>query len=155
MIDKPFQLHIVPYKDGNYGVALFQERLKKMKKILRQQTDNNSSARSPLHIVSVWGSPLHAITDQLLDILKHNGYRATDLSRTRKAPFVLNEESGVRLGLLMTTVKPLRKLARVEAISGGLRSMGAEEAYYWFSKCTSGDSARRAQRALRILMAEE
>jgi len=37
----------------------------------------------------------------------------------------------------------------------GLLAMPAEEAYYWYSKCAYGPLARRAQRALRILLAQE
>jgi len=33
--------------------------------------------------------------------------------------------------------------------------MSAEEAYYWFSKCTAGPDAVRAQKALRVLLAGE
>jgi hypothetical protein len=33
--------------------------------------------------------------------------------------------------------------------------MTDEEAYYWFSKSTAATTARRAQRAMRVLLAEE
>jgi hypothetical protein len=152
---KPFQLSIVPRDGSNYGVALFQERIGKGNEGIGENDGGSLFPKSSSHIVTVWGAPLHAVTDHLLDVLKRNGYRATDLSRTRKAPFNLDEESGVRLGLLLAAVKPVRKLSRIEDISGALRSMGAEEAYYWFSKCTAGEDIRRAQRALRILLAKE
>lgn len=155
MSDRPFQLHIVPHENGNYGVDLFQERLGKRNKETWEKGRDTQSAHQPFHIVKAWGLPLHAVTDQLLEVLKRNGYRATDFSRTRKAPFALDEESGVRLGLLLAAVKPLRKLSRIEAISGAIRGMGAEEAYYWFSKCTAGEDIHRARKALRILLAEE
>jgi hypothetical protein len=61
----------------------------------------------------------------------------------------------VRLGLVFLTVKPLTKLLRVETISSGIRQMPSEEAYYWYSKCTAGATAERAQRALRVLLAAE
>jgi len=77
------------------------------------------------------------------------------LQRGRKAPFRLSEEDGVRLGLLFLAVKPLHKLARIEAVSERIRSMEPEELYYWFSKGTSTAEGHRAQRALRILIAEE
>jgi hypothetical protein len=155
MSEKPFQLRIVPRENGDYGVALFQKQIGQGDKATRRQDDSPRVPLSPRPLITVWGTPLRAATDQLLDALKRNGYRATDLSRTRKAPFALDEESGVRLGLLLVAVKPLRKLTRIEAISAALRSMAAEEVYYWFSKCTAGESLRRAQRALRILLAEE
>ena len=44
---------------------------------------------------------------------------------------------------------------RIEAIGQGVQAMGDEEAYYWFSKCSAGPDALRAQKALRILLAGE
>ncbi len=44
---------------------------------------------------------------------------------------------------------------RIEAIGQGVQAMGDEEAYYWFSKCSAGSDALRAQKALRILLAGE
>jgi hypothetical protein len=41
------------------------------------------------------------------------------------------------------------------SISEQVRGMTDEEAYYWFSKTTAAKTARRAQRALRVLFAEE
>ena len=72
-------------------------------------------------------------------------------SRFRDLP----EAVGVRLGLVFLAVKPLSKLDRVEAISQGIRHMTLEELYYWYSKCTASDTAERAQKALRVLLAAE
>jgi len=33
--------------------------------------------------------------------------------------------------------------------------MGDEEAYCWFSKCSAGADALRAQKALRVLLSDE
>jgi hypothetical protein len=84
-----------------------------------------------------------------------SGYRATDLSRSRKAPFQFNEEIGVRLGLLLLAVKPLRKSSRMTDISERVQAMASEEAYYWFSKTTDHHLGRRSQKAMRILLAKE
>ena len=59
------------------------------------------------------------------------------------------------MGLVFVAVKPLGKLRRVEAISHGIRQMPLEEVYYWYSKCTAADTADRAQKALRVLLAAE
>ena len=104
-------------------------------------------------VIRIWGTAFRATADRILAALKDNGYRASELSRARKAPFLLSEESGVRLGLLFVAAKPLRKLARIEAISDAIWAMGPEETYYWFSKCTDPATARRARRALRVLLA--
>jgi hypothetical protein len=105
--------------------------------------------------VELGGSLLKAVADQVLDSLRQNEYKVTDLSLSRREPFVLSEESGVRLGLLFMAVRPITKMTRVEAISAGIRAMTSEELYYWFSKCTSVASAERAQKSLRLLLADE
>jgi hypothetical protein len=98
--------------------------------------------------------------ESVLAAIKRAGYRATDIGPARRAPFQLGEEDAVRLGLLFQAVKPLRKASRIESLSEHVRSMEPEEVLYWFAKTASSvsmesSSARRAQRALRILMAEE
>ena len=143
MSKKPFHLQVVPSETGIYGVELHQDQFKKgngMERFLISKLD---------------GPPLQSVTDRVLEALKKNGYRSVDLSRGRKAPFDLDEETGVRLGLVFVAVKPLRKMARIEAISSSVNAMAAEEAYYWFAKCTSGEHNRRAQKSMRILLAEE
>lgn len=95
------------------------------------------------------------MTNILLSHIKKNGHKVTILSRGRKAPINLNESSGVSIGLLVLTLKPLRKIRRMERIADRISSMEPEEAYYWYSKCTESDEGRRAQRALRILLSEE
>jgi hypothetical protein len=106
-------------------------------------------------VVNLGGDTLRAVADHVMDALRQAGYKPTDLGPSRKAPFYLPEAVGVRLGLVMLAVKPLSKLGRVEAIASGIRTMPPEEAYYWYSKCTARDTAERAQKALRVLLAGE
>jgi len=105
--------------------------------------------------VELGGDSLRTVADVVLEALRQNGYKPTDLSAARRQPFVLSEESGVRLGLVFLAVKPVTKLNRIEAISQGVRQMTAEELYYWYSKCTGAPAAERAQKALRVLLSEE
>ena len=153
MIPRPFELRIIPlatrvaarqHEDG-YGLALYQQPVRARVRLSQDQ--------DPQLVVRVWGTAFRATVDRILAALKDNGYRASELSKARKAPFLLSEESGVRLGLLFLAAKPLRKLPRIESISGAISAMGPEEAYYWFSKCTDAFISRRGQRALRILLA--
>jgi hypothetical protein len=106
-------------------------------------------------IITLNGDNLRAVADHVIEALRQADYRATDLSPDRREPFYLPEAVGVRLGLVFLAVKPLSKLRRVEAISQGIRQMPLEEAYYWYSKCTATDTAERAQKALRMLLAAE
>lgn len=140
--EKPFELRVLPRDDDDYGLALHQWLLAA-----------NGETLKPQRLVELAGDSLRAVADHVLEALRKSGYKVTDLSRNRRQPFQLDEETGLRLGLLFLAVRPLTRMDRVEAISGGLRIMPSEEAYYWFSKCTAEASAANAQRALRILLA--
>jgi len=133
MSKRQFTLHVLPREDGTYGVEL------------REHVNGRHSGR---RVVRVWGPPFQASLDQVLEALRRSGYRASDLHRGRKAPFELKEAWGVRVGLLLLALKPLRKTTRMEQVAAAIREMPDEEAYYWFSKAVG---SQRAQRALRIL----
>ncbi|NIO69360.1 MAG: ASCH domain-containing protein [Anaerolineae bacterium] len=148
--EKPFELRVVPRDDSDYGLALYQWPV-----AANAGQESNSRPAKPQRLVSLAGDPLRAVADHVLEALRKSGYKVTDLSRNRRQPFQLDEETGLRLGLLFLAVKPLTRMDRVEAISSALRTMPSEEAYYWFSKCTAEASAANAQRALRILLAGE
>jgi hypothetical protein len=136
---RQFELRTFPH-GKEYGLAIYS----------RGSQDEDFQ-----RVVRIWGAPQKAITDHIIGALKKSGYNATSLSPKRKKPFELEEEQGVRLGLLFMAVKPLRKYNRMEAISNRMRNMGSEEAYYWYSKCTSGENPRRSRRSFRILEAKE
>jgi hypothetical protein len=143
--DKPFELRVVPRGGRDYALSLWQWPVK----------SNDSRRAEPDRLVELWGTQLRAVSDHVLEALRKGGHKVTDLSRARREPFQLDEETGLRLALLFLAVKPLTKLSRIEAISSQMRSMPSEEAYYWFSKCTATSTASRAQQAVRILLAEE
>ena len=75
------------------------------------------------------GDALRAVVDHLLNALRVNDYRATDLApgSGREEPFYLDELTGIRLALIMLAVKPLRRHDRIEAIGRGVQAMGDEE----------------------------
>jgi hypothetical protein len=152
--ERPFELRVVPDRDGRYRLALYQWPVAANAKG-KHNGGQSSSPKKPQRLVELAGGPLQAVTDQVLEALRKAGYKATDLSAQRREPFGLTEETGVRLGLLFLAVKPLARMARIEAISSALRAMPSEEAYYWFSKCTASSIAVNAQRALRIMLAGE
>lgn len=149
--EKPFALHVQPVTGAATDYAL----------TLRQRVVERSAAEQPdaasrlETVVVISGDNLRAVADHVIEALRKAEYKATDLSAARRKPFYLPEEVGVRLGLVLLTVKPLHKLRRVEQISYGIRQMPSEEAYYWYSKCTAADTAERAQKALRALLAAE
>ena len=147
MIKKTFELRVVTDEPTDYGLALYRMPA-------RGESVNGSGHDWQL-VVRVDGTPMRAVMDQILVTLKQAGYRPSELSRSRKTPFLLSEELGVRLGLLMLAVKPLRKSSRMTDISEQVQSMASEEAYYWFSKTTDHHLGRRSQKAMRILLAKE
>lgn len=153
----PFELRLIPEADPktnqpSYRLGVFQ------RKLAPSAVQSTLYAQSPElmdRVVELGGSALRSVADQVLEALRSNGYRATDLNPKRLEPFLLQEEWGVRLGLLFLAVKPITKASRVEVISAGIRQMTSEELYYWYSKCTSRATAERAQKALRLLLADE
>lgn len=147
MSDKPFELRVVPNGSREYWLALYE---------MPARSQNLEGDSHDWHqVVRVRGVPMRAVIDQIMATIKKAGYRASDLAKTRKAPFHLAEEPGLRLGLLMLAVKPLRKTSRMADISEQVQSMTDEEAYYWFSKITDPDHGRRYTKAMRIMLARE
>lgn len=151
---RPFELQVTPDPQATaatgYALTLRQRVV--------EPTNDHLYGKPPARltgVVTLGGDALRAMADQVMDALRQAGYKPTDLGPDRKAPFYLPEAVGVRLGLAMLAVKPLSKAGRIEAISHGIRTMPPEEAYYWYSKCTARDTADRAQKALRVLLAGE
>ncbi len=147
MADDAFELRVQANGESQYGLALFQKP--------HRDRDRSGNAEDWQLVVRVHGQPMKAVLDQVLATIKKAGYRASDLARTREKPFCLSESQGVRLGLLFLAVKPLRKTSRMGDISEQVQGMTDDEAYYWFSKTTSTKTGRRAQKAMRVLLAEE
>lgn len=145
----PFVLYSLPEQQGGYRVALYQWT----------QRNGEAGERAPgaLWSIELGGDVLRAVADHLLAALRANGYKATDLGRATGSgeAFYLDELTGLRLALILMAAKPVTRHERIEAIGQGVQAMSAEEAYYWFSKCSAGPGAARAQKALRILLAAD
>lgn len=139
---RTFKLYVKPYKSEEIELLLSQEAA-------------IDESKEGLRKVSIRGVPLKIMMETLLSILKKQGYRPTEFSNKRKEPFELDEPSGVRLGVLMYSLKPLRKPSRMEQIMSEINRMSDEEVYYWYSKCSNKHHGRRAQRSLRILLSDE
>lgn len=149
--DKPFALHVQPLAESatDYALTLRQ-------RVVEPPDQERPEGAAQLEtVVTLSGDNLRAVADQVLEALRWAEYKATDLSANRRKPFYLPEDVGVRLGLVLLSVKPLTKIRRVEQISYGIRQMPSEEVYYWYSKCTAVDTAERAQKALRVLLSAE
>ena len=81
----------------------------------------------------------------------------TDLKRSRRTPFKLEEPDGVKLDLIFRAVKDLQKRTRIEDIVLGIDIMSREEALYWHSKIQQGSTKGKQNglRALRMLLGGE
>jgi hypothetical protein len=147
-------LYTLPDDRSAYRVVLYQWLLQRDDDAPERTQTNGRSAANTWKI-EISGDTLRAVADPLIRTLQQNSYKATDLARRLQTPFFLAEPSGLRLALIFLAVKPVSRHDRIEAIVNGIQSMSDEEAYYWFSKCSAGPVAQRAQRALRVLLAAE
>lgn len=145
MISRQFELQVFKTKGDEMGLA-FSEQPSKSDKSVKGVN---------IKEIKIWGLPFKVMTETLLKAIKRQGYRPTALSLKRKDPFILDETSGVRLGLFFFALKPLRKVSRMEDIITGIERMSDEEAYYWYAKCTNGRNSQKSRKALRILLASE
>ena len=143
-VPSAFELRTQPRDGLGYGVALY-----------RVDAQRGETYRTDELVVRVWGDPFRSVLDQVLAAIRRGGYRSADLNAKRRAPFRLAEEDGVRLALLFAAIKPLRKHRRIEEVARAVSSMEREEAYYWFSKVTTGLEQGRVRRALRIMVSDE
>ena len=140
---RPFDLYVTP--DGDtFRLALDQ-----------WPTRSDGPALAPVRLAALGGPQLQAVLDAVLAALRAGGYKPTDLTPKRRAPFHLPEAAGARLALVFWAVAPLTRFDRIETIARGLAAMPAEETLYWFSKCSAPASAPRARQALRVLLAGE
>ncbi|PKO21513.1 MAG: hypothetical protein CVU38_14375 [Chloroflexi bacterium HGW-Chloroflexi-1] len=154
---RPFELRVLAVSttdpgESAYRLALYQRLVEPPADQQRLYEPEPPTMR---RVAELGGPRLRAVADYTMEALRTDGYKPTDLGPGRREPFALDEETGVRLGLLFLAVRPITKVDRIEMIAQGIRAMTSEEAYYWYSKCTGGPAAERAQRALRVLLADE
>ena len=135
---RSFQLRVFPYGDDGFGVEL-------------QEETNGIGLR---RVARSWGPAMHSVDSHVLDSLRASGYRTSDLNRTRRKPFALDDSVGVRLGLAILATRPLRKMRRLEEVARAVAELSDDEAFYWYAKCTAHRTGRRAQRAFRDLVSD-
>ncbi|USR90953.1 hypothetical protein NEA10_19355 [Phormidium yuhuli AB48] len=139
-----FQLRVVPTGHNNFAVELYQCAYK------RAGEKRRPAAR---RIGRLKGQALVLSRMPIYTALKQNHYDPKTLSCKRKKPYILDESSGICLGLLFRALQRLRKLERIANIAAGVEAMTQEEAHYWFAKIESGQHPS-ALRALRVLLGE-
>lgn len=138
-----FSLRRQPHGERPWGVALWHVR----------QGNGVGGRHMRRLVVRVWGAPLRALSELVVESLRRAGHRVWELSPGTGRVFPLREEEAVRLALAMLAAKPLQKPSKLEAVVEAVGHMTPEEVYYWYAKCTTDGTGPRARRALRILLA--
>lgn len=118
---------------------------------LEEMARGDAPARPVAHLTA---DRTTRILEPVLVAVKASGHARSDLAPGRHEPLTLRESPGVRVALTMFATGPLRKHRRVDAAVAAIERLSDEEAYYWYGKCV-GQSASRARRSLRLLLAEE
>lgn len=134
---RSFSLEVLRNGSDGYGLDLFETT-----------TDGTSL------IVRLSAADVERLRPAITGAVATSRHPRTVLSPTRTAPIRLSEDSGVRLILQALGTAPIAKPVRAEAIRVGVDAMTPEEALYWYAKVT-GPTARRALRALRLLLADD
>ncbi|MDR9392326.1 MAG: hypothetical protein RI554_09895 [Trueperaceae bacterium] len=135
---RSFQLTVHPEREG-FAVALLETSAQdRTTDVVAKATKRRTSE----------------LTGALQRALTKSGHARTVLTPRRKKPIPIHEDEGVRLALAMLATEPVRKGRRKTTLLTAVDTMATEEAYYWYAKCV-GQDRPRAQRALRLLLAEE
>lgn len=139
-----FQLRVVPLKNNEFALELYQCAYKKA---------GQKKRPAAKRIGKLKGKALVQARQAVYQCLRSNNYDPQTLSHTRQKPYVLDEQSGVSLALLFQTLQPLSKPERIANITDGITAMSDEEAHYWFAKVNNGKK-RPALKAMRVLLGD-
>ncbi|MBE9215554.1 hypothetical protein IQ247_23290 [Plectonema cf. radiosum LEGE 06105] len=139
-----FQLRVVPIDNNNFALELYQCAYKKA---------GEKKRPSAKRIGRLKGNALIMAKQAVYDCLKANNYDPKTLNNTRKTPYIVSEETGINLALLIQTLQPLSKPERIANIASGITEMSNEESHYWFAKVSNGRK-RTALKAIRVLLGD-
>jgi len=139
-----FDLKVKPLPDGTFACELYELPPADTRPGFKQRKSTRVSGVSGWHLQVAELAIKHAIVNC--------GYERTDLKRSRKGSFKLDEENGVRLDLIFKAIRDLQKRTRMENIVLSIDAMSREEALYWHSKVSQDKTTQNGLRALRILL---
>lgn len=92
----------------------------------------------PHRQVSLSHENVNRIRPALLEAMRANHLPPSTMAEWNVAPIRLDEEWGVRVGLMLRLVGPVKQQEKVQAMVEGVLAMGREEALYWYAKCFNG-----------------
>lgn len=104
-------------------------------------------------VAQVSGWRLTLVHHYVKELLKINGGK-TSIARENEADFNIEEDSGIRLTLLLKSISNLSKGKKITHLLNNIRAMSIEEVYYWYAKISNPLSNGRGLKAFRILMTE-
>lgn len=97
-------------------------------------------------IILLNGTRAARVVAPLHDLLRRSGVGSRAWSSTR--PIDLDQLTGAQTELLLRSVKPLRRMDRLESVGEGVAAMSREEAGYWHAKSHRPGGLQ----ALRVLL---
>ena len=100
--------------------------------------------------ISLRNLPLKVATPLIQDWIRRTDPDFKSLNQVQEYPIQIEEDLGVRLSLLASTINCLRRLDRIRGVIRTLENMTWEEIFYWYSKCRGG-SRHKGLKAFRIL----
>lgn len=92
------------------------------------------------------------VLDDVIACVRRTGRGAAAIAFAEREPIKIDESDGVRLALILLATAPFTSRIKARRVADGVRSMSAEEAYYWYAKCATDHS--RTLRALRVLLGD-
>lgn len=129
-----FQLHITK-KSGKPKYELYE------------RIANNGSQPKIEYVSCISGWRISLVEHILKKSI--NIYKGKQLSNSNR--FRIEEEDGVRVGLIFSAIQILQKMEKCERIISTIQRMSREEAYYWYSKVRDKE-LHKGSRALRVLL---
>jgi len=147
MISHSFELRVKP-QDDDIRCELFE---------MPPLDSKPGNGKEPELMSTASGWQLEMTQGIIARALKNNKYSLADLKRTRRAPFRLSEEDGIRLDLVFRATRGLVKRSRIEDIMLGIQCMQGGGLLYWHAKVTRGTPRENSNglKALRTLLGGE
>ena len=146
--NRGYRLMVEPLEGGEYALELRIEPVPDSKAPPRRRT-RSISTMSGWHLSLAEGFVRRSLVKE--------GYNPSGLKCSRKTPFKLGEEHGVKVHLIFEAIRDLKKRSKIEDVILGIEGMSREEALYWHSKVRHDPprGERRGMKALRMLMGGE
>jgi len=120
---------------------------------IQTQTSFKQNYNGFKKVSQVSGWRLELIHHYLKELLKKNGGKSKK-SKLKQISLMIEEESGIRLTLLLLSISNLNNKKKVLALLHNIQAMSIEEIYYWYAKISDPKLKNRGLKAFKLLMIE-